>query len=136
MSNKDNFLGACKFCGQIIAGTVIEGADTQEQANIKATMNCGCSDARELQKKEKQKKNAKANIKKLFVLDNEAFESMQDESLIQMMYAAVDNISEDKLDSVTFSIPGIGTARISANAKRGIVVERRKTVSRKITADK
>lgn len=61
---------------------------------------------------------------------------MQDESLIQMMYTAVDNISEDKLDSVTLSIPGIGTARISANAKRGIVVERKKTFSKKITADK
>lgn len=135
MNSENKFFGICRFCGQIAAGT-IEGAETQEQADKKATMNCGCSDARELQKKEKQKKNAKANIKKLFVLDNEAFESMQDESLIQMMYAAVDNISDDKLDSVSFSIPGIGTARISTNAKRGIVVERKKTVSRKITADK
>ena len=62
MNNKDDFFGACRFCGQIAAGTV-EGAKTQEEADIKATMSCECSDARELQKKEKQKKNAKANIK-------------------------------------------------------------------------
>lgn len=135
MSTNNNIFGACVFCGQIATGNN-EEFTCKEQADKEATMNCSCSDARELQKKEKQKKNAKANIRKLFRFENENFESVQDESLIQMMYTAVDNISEDKLDSVTLSIPGIGTARISANAKRGIVVERKKTFSKKITADK
>lgn len=65
MNSENKFFGICRFCGQIAAGT-IEGAETQEQADKKATMNCGCSDARELQKK-RNRKRTQRQISKNFL---------------------------------------------------------------------
>ena len=61
---------------------------------------------------------------------------MENENIIRFLESAIDHVVEQDINSISLSIPGIGSAKISMNAKSGVVIERRKTVSGKITADK
>lgn len=135
MENTKRFFGACKFCGQLSAGTV-EGAETSEEADEVATMDCSCNGACGYRKKKEQKERAKLNLRELFVEKNERWNSMENENLIKFLETAIDHIVEHDIHSISLSIPGIGSAKISMNAKSGVVIERRKTVTGKITADK
>lgn len=136
MSNKevDRYFGTCKFCGQLSAGTV-EGADTAEEADEIATMDCSCYGACGYRKKKEQKERAKLNLRELFVEKNERWNSMENESLLQLLYSAIDHVVDNDIHTISLSIPGVGSAKISMNAKSGVVIERRKTVAGKITAD-
>lgn len=129
------FFGTCRFCGQISAGTV-EGAETEAEADEIATMDCSCNGACAYRKKKEQKDRAKLNLRQLFVEKDERWNSMENENLIRFLESAIDHVAEHDINSISLSIPGIGSAKISMNSKNGVVVERRKTVSGKITADK
>ena len=128
------FLGVCRFCGQI--RTDITDADTQAEADEIASQHCRCPSAMAYKARIHQKDEAKSNIRELFVDTDERWNSINEESLLKLMDAVVDEIAEYRLKSVSFSIPGIGTATISVNAKDGIVVARKKTMSESIVADK
>lgn len=134
-SEVKKFFGSCRFCGQLSAGT-IEGADTAEEADEIATMDCSCYGACGYRKKKEQKERAKLNLRELFVEKNERWNSMENEKLIEFLESAIDHVVEQDVNSISLSIPGIGSAKISMNSKSGVVIERRKTVAGKITADK
>lgn len=129
------YFGTCKFCGQISLGTV-EGAETEDEANEAVIMECTCAGACAYRKKKKQKEDAKHNLRALFVDKNERWNSMENESLLAFLDSAIDHIVENDINTIALSIPGIGSAKISTNKNSGVVIERRKTVSGKITADK
>jgi hypothetical protein len=124
--------GVCRFCGQIQQRDY-EGL-TEAEANERATQGCRCPDAVAYRAKEVQKREAKSNIRILFTEPGEGWETVNDERIISLMESAVDLIAENKLRSVTMNIPGVGTAKISVNAKDGIVTDRRKTDSETLTA--
>lgn len=130
----EEFLGTCKFCGQI--RTDITSADTQDTADEIATKLCRCPSAMQYKAQMRQKAEAKSNVRELFVETDECWNSIVEESLIKIMDAVIDEISEYRLKSVTFSIPGIGKATISVNNKDEIVVARKTTMSESITASK
>lgn len=135
MENTKRYFGSCRFCGQLSAGTV-EGAETEAEADEIATMDCSCNGACGYRKKKEQKERAKLNLRELFVKKNERWNSMENETLIRFLESAIDHVVENDINSISLSIPGIGSAKISMNAKAGVVIERRKTVTGKITADK
>ena len=135
MTENERFLGSCKFCGQISAGTV-DGAETQAEADEIATEDCSCYDAKEYVRLKKQKTRAKILVNEIFGTDSKEWEATAEKELIAFLHKAVDLVADNRLKSVQATIPGAGSARISMNNKNGIVVERRKTKSLKATADK
>lgn len=135
MTENERFLGSCKFCGQISAGTV-DGASTQAEADEIATEDCNCYDAKEYVRLKKQKVRAKTFVNEIFGTDSKEWEATAEKELITFLHKAVDLVADNRLKSVQATIPGVGSARISMNNKNGIVVERRKTKSLKATADK
>ena len=134
-SEVNKYFGTCKFCGQLSLGTV-EGTESEDEANEAVTMECTCAGACVYRTKKKQKEDAKHNLRALFVEKNERWNSMDNESLLAFLDSAIDHIVENDINTIALSIPGIGSAKISTNAKSGVVIERRKTVAGKITADK
>ena len=128
------FLGVCKYCGQI--RTDITEAETQAEADEKASQHCRCPSAMQYKAQMRQKAEAKSNVRELFVEPAECWNSIAEECLIKIMDAVIDEISEYRLKSVTFTIPGIGKATISINGKDEIVVARKTTMSESITASK
>ena len=135
MTENERFLGSCKFCGQISAGTV-DGAETQAEADETATEDCRCYEAQEYVRLKKQKVRAKSLVNQIFGNDSEGFESTAEKELITFLHKAVDLVADQRLKSISATIPNVGLAKIFMNSKDGIVVERRKTKSLKATADK
>ncbi len=136
MNNNETtkYFGTCKFCGQMSLGTV-EGAASEEEANIAVMMECKCAGAFDFRKKMKQKEEAKQNLRALFVDKNERWNSMENDGLLKFLDTAIDHVVENEISSISLGIPGIGSAKISSSSK-GVVIERRKTVAGKITAEK
>lgn len=132
MSNNVKFVGCCIFCGQV-SGKDFKGVSCIEDADEAATMDCDCSDAKDYQRKVKQRITAKETIRKLCSVNGCL---ATEETVIELLESAVDLISDDKFASLSMSIPDIGTVKLSVNTKNGIVVERKKTISKKVTVDK
>ncbi len=132
MNDNDRIMGICKFCGQV-SGKEFENVHNVDEADEAATMDCDCADARDYQRKVKQRIISKETIRKLCSVNGSL---ATEETVIEFLEKAVDLISDDKFASLSMSIPDIGTVRLSVNNKCGIVVERKKTISKKVTVDK
>lgn len=132
MSSNERIMGICKFCGQV-SGKDFKGVSCIEDADEAATMDCDCSDAKDYQRKVKQRITAKETIRKLCSVNGCL---ATEETVIELLESAVDLIFDDKFASLSMSIPDIGTVKLSVNTKNVIVVERKKTISKKVTVDK
>lgn len=132
MSSNERIMGICKFCGQV-SGKEFKNVHNVDEADEAATMDCDCADAKDYQRKVKQRITAKETIRKLCSVNGCL---ATEETVIELLESAVDLISDDKFASLSMSIPDIGTVKLSVNTKNGIVVERKKTISKKVTVDK
>lgn len=126
-------IGYCKFCGQAV--TVRVTCDSQAEADERAIGLCSCAESREYCKLSRLKDEAKLNIREVFGEDSEKWKAV-DSDVIELMETAVDMLADNKFRSITIAIPGAGTAKLAVNSKGGIEVERKKTSSEKLTAEK
>lgn len=122
---------ACRFCGQMIQlGNDCEL--TQPQAEEKATMMCQCSQAVDYQKEKQRKEKALKNVSALFGEDA-APEKRASEGIVNILYAAVEEIYSGGLAKVTLNLRGGIKAAVSQNSKGEINVERTETKKQKLT---
>ena len=106
--------GYCIYCGQ----SFMTEAETEETANIDATMHCKCVKAIEHQRVENMRQQAEDHIEALF-------QDQPDETK-ELLKSAVENIAQRRINSATVKI----SERITATVKRGkdgIVVSRKFT---------
>ena len=106
--------GSCNYCGQIIN---VE-AETQTEADEKATMECGCGGARLAQKRSRNISEAKELISSLFP------ESDNDAPSIVALHRMVDEIGTGRYTGVSVQIDGCTSCKISRTAKGNIKVTR------------
>lgn len=98
--------GACRFCSQIIAIETEEEL-TSPQMEEEATMRCTCSDAIEYQKEKQRKDKALKNVSALFGQDTTQ-DKRCDESIVDILRAAVEEIYTGGLAKVTMNLRGGG----------------------------
>ena len=106
--------GSCKYCGQIIN---VE-AETQTEADEKATMECGCGAAKLAQKRSRNISEAKELILSLFP------ESEDEAPTIVSLHRMVDEIGSGRYSGVSVQLDGCTTCKISRTVKGNIKVTR------------
>ena len=123
--------GACRFCGQTIAIETEEELTSPQMAE-EATMRCTCQEAIEYQKEKQRKDKALKNVSALFGQDTTP-DKRCDESIVDILRAAVEEIYTGGLAKVTLNLRGGVKASVSQNAKGEINVERTETKKQKLT---
>ena len=106
--------GSCKYCGQIIN---VE-AETQTEADEKATMECGCGAAKLAQKRNRNISEAKELILSLFP------DADEDAPVIVSLHRMVDEIGSGRYSGVSVQLDGCTTCKISRTVKGNIKVTR------------
>ncbi len=101
-------------------------AETEEFADIEASMLCGCSDAKSLQMRHKRIEKAKRRIDELFgagaVTLN--FLPIADQETIEQLYKIVELTGNGMLERTSITFPQYGKAKISLTSKSLIKIER------------
>lgn len=110
--------GECRYCGQ---SKLLRTAApwSEEDCNEAATEMCSCASAREYARKKKRKENVIQAIKENF--GEKA--ALQLPEVEEIMMAAVESITEDKIDSVTVKT-GNAKCCLSSTAKGTVKVAR------------
>lgn len=122
--------GFCIYCGQASLGI---NADSSAEANERATDECDCPEAKNQRKKKRQIAEAKRKIAEVFLDDGLEYEPCSE--VLEMMNSAVELMAEGVVKSMTMSVANVGIAKIAVNSKGGIVVERRRTISKREVAE-
>ena len=119
--------GFCFYCGQAICDI---SAESQDDADRQATLQCSCSEAQARQKKERKKDEAKIKIRALFYEEEESTEEVAD-----MVIAASELMVDKKIKAVTVAIPCVGIVKMALGARGEIKIEKRKTISSRETVE-
>ena len=106
--------GSCKYCGQIIN---VE-ADTQTEADKRATMECSCTAAKLAQKRNRKISEAKEFILGLFP------ESDSEAPTIVSLHRMVDEIDSGRYSGASVQLDGCTSCKISRTTKGNIKVTR------------
>ena len=110
---KMEFTAFCTCCGQSLA---VE-AETQEEANYIATLQCSCEGARREQKRHDIKEKIGAIC--LEPSEHSGFDKV-DEDQYKLLIILADNVFEGRIDKVTVGLPD-STVRIT-KGKDGVLV--------------
>lgn len=106
--------GFCKYCGQIIN---VE-AETQTEADERATMECRCGAATLAQKRNRKISEAKELILSLFP------ESDSEAPTIVSLHRMVDEIGSGRYSGASVQLDGCTSCKISRTTKGNIKVTR------------
>ena len=121
----------CKFCGQAILADVPEGA-TQAECEHIGTMECGCEEARNYQKR--QDRAAKAKIELDIMLskaDEDSGIGAVPTAVIELLKTAVDLIADDQIFKIDVGLTLGGKIDIKSGAGGKISIKRSVTQSQK-----
>lgn len=117
--------GACHFCGQIYQFET-DGRATEEQLDKWAAEKCDCTGAQLEIKHRKKAEKAKEKLDKLL---GENFEEAK-----EILYAAIDQIMEHKLNKATLDIGNGIKLSVGVNTKGAIKSEITQTKKRSTEA--
>ncbi len=118
------FLGACKYCGQVTSGK--REFSTQSDADEYATDNCGCDESQSERERAHQVTYAKERVRQLFGEDarRRGFEPVKNTEILEILNLIVEGIAEGEFDWATVKIHGGGKATLASTARGGIRVQR------------
>lgn len=119
-------LGNCKFCGQSM---LAENANTPDEANEFATMNCKCEEGRRYRNIEDMKTEAKSNAEALFKIEEVPFpdekEEMKNAALLDLMDKIIDSVAAGIIKKATLKLDERTTALIQITPKDGIRIKKK-----------
>ena len=117
-------IAVCKFCGQIIAKELPEGA-TKEEAMEEGTLACGCEQARAYQRINERAAIAKIELKEMLCKDDETHNIKAiDNSIFELLSSAIDLIAKDKIYKITVGLSSGGTVEVKAGSGGKIALKR------------
>ena len=129
MSGERFSLGTCRFCGQLV--NLERERDTQEAADIAASEECSCFDARAERSTRRQIENAQDRIRKIFGDEAEelGFRPIDAPEPLRLMDEIAVLVARGYISSATINVRGQCRAKISLTSKEKIKVERSETRS-------
>ena len=129
MSGERYSLGTCRYCGQVV--NLERERDSQEAADIAASEECSCYDAREERAIRRKIENAQDRIQKVFGSEAEelGFRPINAPEPIQLMNDIAVLIARGYITSAVVNVRGQCRAKISLTSKEKIKVERSDTRS-------
>ena len=129
MSGEGYTLGTCRYCGQVVS--LERERPTQEAADIAASEECSCYDAREERAICRKIENAQDRIQKVFGSEAEelGFRPINAPEPIQLMNDIAVLIARGYITSAVVNVRGQCRAKISLTSKEKIKVERSETRS-------
>lgn len=112
--------GYCRFCGQggVVHTMMGWGRD---EVNEAVTCRCQCEEAKKYAESKEWVQKAKNRIEELF---SSTAEKPIDQSVVNIMFRAVDAIEEKAMKGITIDVGQGIKARVSKMAKESIKVER------------
>ena len=120
-------LGVCRYCGQTIMINC-RTSTTPEELEAMAVRRCKCTQAGIATERERQVERASERIRQLFGDEAEYIDVLPiRQDVISELYNVVRIISEHGMLSAVIKVDATITAKIKANAKGIIVVERVET---------
>lgn len=119
-----NYVGCCKYCGQLLNGN--NEFENQDTADAWATARCNCSMATIKRRQAEQVENAKERVEQLFGVDCKeyGFSPIANESTIDLLNAAIEHVAGGHVLQVSIATNGDGVAKVSMNSKGNIRVQR------------
>lgn len=112
--------GYCRFCGQGGVVHTMMGWG-QDEVNEAVTCRCQCEEAKKYAESKERVQKAKSRIEELF---SSTAEKPIDQSVVNIMFRAVDAIEEKAMKGITIDVGQGIKARVSKMAKESIKVER------------
>ena len=130
MNNDDVnvMFGACRFCGQ----TQQVRAETQEEADARATLLCRCHGALQAKHVTEIIRDAKDKADDLLgeIGEADGFVPVEDENVRALIDAAIERAAYGDLREAAFQITGHGAVKIKRTDKGGVKIERSRTLKR------
>lgn len=122
----EKYIGACRFCGQVIPAAKYE---SQEEADLEATRNCKCDKATRERELEEIIQKAKDNIDQLFGwgAGNNGFTQVNPDIVADLKDKA-ETCGRGEILSCVIVLRNRETARVKAGMKE-IKVKRSKTIN-------
>ena len=129
MSGEGYTIGTCRYCGQVVS--LERERDTQEAADIAASEECSCYDARAERSVRRQIENAQDRIQKIFGSEAEelGFRPINAPEPVQLLNDIAVLIARGYITSAVVNVRGQCRAKISLTSKEKIKVERSETRS-------
>lgn len=121
-------MGACRFCGQ----TLSVHAETQEEADARATLHCRCPGALQAKRVTEIIRDAKDKADDLLgeIGEADGFVPVEDENVRALIDAAIERAAYGDLREAAFQITGHGAVKIKRTDKGGVKIERSRTLKR------
>lgn len=121
-------IGVCRYCGQ----TQQVRAETQEEADARATQACQCDGARKEKRIRDVIRDAKERAEDLLgeggALDG--FVPIEDSGVRALIDAAIELIAVGELKEASMQINGRGAVKVKASGVGGVKIERSRTLKR------
>lgn len=129
MSEEGFTLGTCRYCGQLV--NLERERGSQEAADIAASEECSCFDARAERAIRRQIENAQDRIQKIFGSEAEelGFQPIAAPEPLQLMNDIAVLVARGYISSAVVNVRGQCKAKISLTSKEKIKVERSETRS-------
>lgn len=122
-------MGVCRFCGQTYQ---IRDAETQEEADERASQICQCDDARKNKRILDVIRDAKDKADDLLgeIGAEDGFIPVENEHVRALIYAAIRLVAYGELRETTMQIIGRGVVKVKASGVGGVKIERSRTLRR------
>lgn len=129
MSGEGFALGTCRYCGQLV--NLERERGSQEAADIAASEECSCFDARAERAIRRQIENAQDRIQKIFGSEAEelGFQPIAAPEPLKLMNDIAVLVARGYISSAVVNVRGQCKAKISLTSKEKIKVERSETRS-------
>lgn len=129
MSEERYNVGTCRYCGQLVS--LERERDTREAADIAASEECSCYEARAERTVRRQIENAQDRIHKIFGGEAEelGFRPIDAPEPLELMDEIAVLVARGYISSAVINIRGLCRAKISLTTKEKIKVERSETRS-------
>ena len=117
-------LATCKFCGQILAEEVPEGASQDEALEI-GTLACNCWQAKAYQQAIERAETAKEELKDMLLKDDTAHNiKAVDIAVYDLLTEAIDLMAKDKIYKISIGLCSGGAVDIKSGSGGKISLKR------------
>ena len=122
-------MGVCRFCGQTYQ---IQDAETQEEADERASQICQCDDARKNKRILDVIRDAKGKADDLLgeIGEEDGFVPVTDEGVRALIDASIGRAAFGEIREAAFQIIGHGVVKITSTKSGGVKIERSRTLRR------
>lgn len=116
-------IGACRYCGQIVA---VEDVETKEEADEYATLHCNCTQGRLERQKKEQIAAAKEQVEQLFGKESvqRGFRNALPEQAVEFLKCIVETVAREQIESAKIGFGTYGSASVDVTAKGMVRVQR------------